>query len=265
MLTLQRNTAPAPSRILRPGIRSFVPGVERYVVPGGGSVVVEVKAGDHAAVTDLEGGQACEVVFADGSGAVDPSGLGATADGTAEGLKALLAGGRSDAQRTVAALKRRGIDPAKLRSTGLFGVSSTARSSASFTAARDGILIIAAPAKDMSPEAQDTATDIELRITRAQASSKKPYDLLPEPLADPLQDIRIKAAMANAYLVRAGEYIQVIDVAGRQCTDFQAFAARKVDKGLDFALDSTVTRTLLGGATPRRACRPRPSTASSSR
>ncbi|MGO7704619.1 DUF1989 domain-containing protein, partial [Rhizobium ruizarguesonis] len=31
---------------------------------------------------------------------------------------------------------------------------------------------------------------------------------------------------------------------------FQAFAARKVDKGLDLALDSTVTRTLLGRSYP---------------
>lgn len=250
MLSVQRNTAPAPSRILRPGIRSFVPGVERYVVPGGGSVVVEVKAGDGVVLTDLEGGQACEAVFADGSGAVDLSGLGAKADGTAEGLKAMLSSDRADARRTLAALKRRGIDPARLQSAGLFGGSSTARSSASFTAARDGVLIVAAPGRDMSPEAQDTATDIEVKITRAQASSKKPYDLLPEPLADPLQDIRVRAATASAYLVRAGEYIQIIDVAGRQCTDFQAFAARKVDKGLDFALDSTVTRTLLGRSYP---------------
>ena len=60
--------------------------------------------------------------------------------------------------------------------------------------------------------------------------------------------MRIKAATASAYFVKAGEYIQVIDVSGRQCTDFQAFAARKLDKGQDLALDATVTRTLLGAA-----------------
>ena len=73
---------------------------------------------------------------------------------------------------------------------------------------------------------------------------------MPEPLADPLQDIRIRAATASAYFVTAGEFIQVIDVSGRQCTDFQAFSARKVDKGLDLALDATVTRTLLGRSYP---------------
>ena len=102
----------------------------------------------------------------------------------------------------------------------------------------------------MRPETQDTATDIELRITRAAPGGGKLADVLPEPLADPIHDLRIRAATASAYLVRAGEWIQVIDVSGRQCTDFQAFSARKVEKGLAHALDFTVTRTLLGRSYP---------------
>ena len=73
---------------------------------------------------------------------------------------------------------------------------------------------------------------------------------LPESLADPLADFRIKAATATAYRVKAGDYIQVIDVAGRQCTDFQCFSARKLDRGLALPLDATVTRTLLGRLYP---------------
>ncbi|EJZ16389.1 DUF1989 domain-containing protein, partial [Rhizobium sp. Pop5] len=109
--------------------------------------------------------------------------------------------------------------------------------------------IVAAPAGAMSPEAQDTATPIEIRIKRSLLI-RDYASALPEPVADPIEDIRIRAASAAAYFVRAGEFIQIIDVYGRQCTDFQAFAARKVDKGLDLALDSTVTRTLLGRSYP---------------
>jgi uncharacterized protein YcgI (DUF1989 family) len=67
---------------------------------------------------------------------------------------------------------------------------------------------------------------------------------------DPLADFRIKAATATAYRVKAGDYIQVIDVAGRQCTDFQCFSARKLDRGLALPLDATVTGTLLGRLYP---------------
>ncbi|MGI9373506.1 MAG: DUF1989 domain-containing protein, partial [Hyphomicrobiales bacterium] len=73
---------------------------------------------------------------------------------------------------------------------------------------------------------------------------------LPEPLGNQLQDIRVKSRTANGFFVRKGEYIQIIDVDGRQCTDFQCFDARKLDKGLDRPLDATTTRTLVGMGYP---------------
>ena len=84
---------------------------------------------------------------------------------------------------------------------------------------------------------------------------------LPEPLADPLLDFRIKAATATAYLVKAGDYIQIIDVAGRQCTDFQCFSARKLDQGLDAAARCDGDpHADSAAAIRRRACRPNSST-----
>ncbi|MFZ4372095.1 MAG: DUF1989 domain-containing protein [Mycobacterium sp.] len=244
------NMAPPASRILRPGVRTLAPHVERYPVPGAGSVVVAVGAGDQLLLTDTEGGQRCEVLFCDMSGRFDLTALGAVGDSDAAGLKAMLAGTSDSAVRTLSAFRRRNIDLGQARATCLFGGQSPAGNTAGLTVARDGLLTVAAPGADMSPAAQDTATGIELRIIRAQGRDGKTLDVLPEPLADPLADIRIRAATANAYLVRAGEWIQVIDVSGRQCSDFQALAARKVDKGLDLALDSTVTRTLLGRSYP---------------
>ena len=45
----------APSNIRRPGMPALAPGMERYRVRGGGSTVVQVKAGDSFTVTDSEG------------------------------------------------------------------------------------------------------------------------------------------------------------------------------------------------------------------
>jgi aminomethyltransferase len=248
--TLHRTTAPPPSRILRPGMKRMSERQERYLVPGAGSVTVEVRAGDVLTLTDREGGQPCEVLFFDQSGRCDTASLGAAADATATGFMAMLAGAETGAARSLALLRRRNIDIAAARAIRLFGESSRAFSHADLTASRDGLLIVAAPGADMAPDSQNAATPIELRITRQSLAPGKPLEMLPEPLADPIHDIRIAAAMASAYLVRAGEYIQVIDVSGRQCTDFQALSARKLDKGLDLALDSTVTRTLIGRSYP---------------
>ena len=241
---------PNPSRIYRPGMPVLPVNVERYRVRGGGSTVVQVKAGDSFILTDSEGGQPCEVAFADGAGRFDCAALGVKANCPADGLKATLARADDSARRVLAALARRGILLAKAEAHRVFSADTRPGAQAEFKIARDGLLILCAPGADMSPEAQDTATEIELRLTRNGKAARDYAELLPEPLADPLQDIRVKAATANAYFVKAGEYIQVIDVSGRQCTDFQAMAARKVDKGLDYALDATVTRTLLGRSYP---------------
>ncbi|MBB5537660.1 DUF1989 domain-containing protein [Rhizobium giardinii] len=240
---------PRPSRILRPGIPALPAGVERYRVKGRGTTVVKVAAGDRITVNDVEGGQLCEVSFVDGKGRFNAVGLGVGFSRPAAGLQDIFARDGDSAKRTLSALKRRNVDPAGAQALVLFGQSSSPGASAELTIMLDGLLIVSAPAPAMDAELQNTATALELRVARANVE-RSYEELLPEPMADPVQDLRVRAATASAYFVRAGEFIQIIDVSGRQCTDFQAFSARKVDKGLDLALDATVTRTLLGRSYP---------------
>ena len=58
-------------------------------------------------------------------------------------------------------------------------------------------------------------------------------------------------ASALSYEVRAGEYIQIIDVRGKQCSDFLAFHRAKLEAGSERGLDGVVTRTLMGNAYPQ--------------
>jgi len=204
---------PRPSAILRPGLRALAPGAERYLVRGGGSLTVRVRAGDRVKVVDLEGLQSCELRV--------PSG------------DASVLGGKAG-------------EPA-IR---VFGAGAPGES-ATFTVERDATLRVSAPGGAMDVERQNTATDIEVFIYRATPQPLKSGDIvLPEPLAAIGQDLRVPAATAVAYTVKAGEYIQIIDVSGRQCTDFQCFSARKLDKGIEHALDATITRTLTGRSYP---------------
>jgi aminomethyltransferase len=238
-----------PSTILRPGIPVLPPGTERYRVPGQGSVVVPVETGDEIQLRDLEGKQACDIAFAGMDGRFDAGAFGSKDSRPSEGLLAILKDESESAERSKTALNRRGLDLSRAVGVRVFGEASRAGETVLLPIDRDGILIVAAPGTRMSPERQDSSTPIELIIRRARVH-RPGEERLPEPLRDPLLDLRIKAATASAYLVKAGEYIQVIDVAGRQCTDFQAFAARKVDLGKTLALDATVTRTLTGRSYP---------------
>ena len=240
---------PRPSLIMRPGMPALAPGEERYIVPGGGAIAVEIHAGDRLRVIDVEGMQPCEVVAVDATGAIDPDILGARGDGDAAGLKQILSADDEGVRSVRSGLKRRGVDLATARAVTLFGGESRAGNAVEFTVSRDGLLIVAAPGAPMEAGAQDTATPIRVHIWRSRTRPAH-ETLLPEPLADPLQDIRIDQSTAQAYFVRAGEFIQIIDIAGRQCTDFQCFAARKLDKGLEHPLDVTTTRALMGQSYP---------------
>ncbi len=242
--------APRASRILRPGERVLPPNLERWSVAGGGSLVADVKTGDRIVLTDMEGGQRVELTFCDDKGRFDLAGISAKADGNAHGLMAIVAQTTEGAQRTRAGLARRGINLAQAKTARLFGNASKAGEQQEFLVSQNGTLIVAVPADIMSPDQHNTATNIELRILRATPKVKTVGWDLPEPLADPVQDVRIRAATARAYAVKAGEYIQIIDVSGRQMTDFQCFSARKLDKGIQQALDATITRTLTGRAYP---------------
>ncbi|MDC0738902.1 DUF1989 domain-containing protein [Cognatishimia sp. SS12] len=74
--------------------------------------------------------------------------------------------------------------------------------------------------------------------------------LLPPPLGKIRDEFTIPRATAQAYALRKGEVVQVIDVAGQQCSDFMAFRTRGLDAGQEQCIDSTVTRTMVGRAYP---------------
>ena len=242
--TIESLAPPAPSTILRPGIRALPPGVERYVVQGGGTIVVDLEPGDRVTLTDVEGGQSCELIAIGADGRADPGVIGVPPQRS--GRAAWAAGAAASDETLRKRLSSRGIGLAGAEPVRLFGEASPPGDSHALRAERGGTLVVSAPATAMEPGGQGTATPIELRIERAAPRNPKDRLVLPEPLADPLADIRVNRATAEAYVVRAGEYIQIIDVAGRQCSDFQCFSARKLDRGRERPLDATTTRSLTG-------------------
>lgn len=241
---------PRPSQILTPNSALARPGIETYEVQGGGAMLIAIAAGDRVTVTNIEGGQIAEVMAADDKGRIDAGILGHAPNSDAAGLKVLLSGGPgagSGLGGLLLGLQRRNIDLARAGALALFDTSTPAGSAETFTVTRAGVLIVAAPGQPMTPDTQATVTPLAVQIQRASLLQPKQFDL-PDPLADPVLDLRVKSATAQAYFVKAGDYIQVIDVDGRQCTDFQCFAARKLDKGIEHALDVTTSRTLMGRA-----------------
>lgn len=239
---LFRPGPPRPSQVRLAAPLARAPEQERHTVPGGGAILLALAQGDKVTVINAEGGQAVELIacFMDGR-----SGLLGPALHEPVGLRRALASGEDSLTRLRRGIAVRGIDLSGRCAITLFGTDSPAGDCATFTAQAAGWLIACAPAEPMTPDAGETASPLTLLIDRASPRGKTGFTL-PDPLADPILDLRVASASAEAYLVHAGEYIQILDVDGRQCTDFQCFDARKLDRGIQHPLDVTTTRTILG-------------------
>jgi aminomethyltransferase len=187
---------PRPSRILTPKSLSRHSGQERHVIPGGGALLLQIAAGDRLVLVNDEGGQPCEVIAATETGRIDAALLGRVANSRAEGLQAMLATGEASLARLRKGLSQRGIDLATAGALRLFAPDTPAGARAELVAGDVGWLVIAAPGLPMAPEAQDTATPITLYLGRANPRLVGHHDL-PDPLADPILDLRVKSATAE--------------------------------------------------------------------
>jgi aminomethyltransferase len=237
---------PSP-RLLLPGLVPREPGLETYWVRPGGVTAVPLAAGDRIDVVDRQGMQPAELTVLGPERALD-----VVQDAPATTVRALALCGGDGALAVLAALAEHRVDPSSATAARLFGEWSPAGARESFTAVDAAVVLVAAPAAPMPVDAESAnpPSDLLLEVRRvAQRPAAEPR--LPEPLAEPVLDLRIDAATACSYEVGEGQYIQVIDVEGRQCSDFLAFGARRLQDGVERGLDSTTTRSLMGNAYPQ--------------
>ena len=248
---------PVPSRVIRPGINTLPNGTERYVVSGNGSLLLSMESDDRLTLVNLEGAQRCELFSINKKGISNiQSMFGQAADIKCESLNDFLTSKTNNTVRIQSKMAQFGFQVETTKGIGLFSGFSQAGECIEITVAEPGILLITSPSGIMDFSLQNTATPIEVFIKRANPKKSSRIEVVSE-LANPVDSFRIKARTAQSYTVKAGEYIQIIDAAGRQCTDFQVFDRRKVDAGKHLGLDATITRSLLGMTTPvpRSACK----------
>lgn len=231
--------APRVSHPREPGLFARAPNLERYRVAAGGVTLVDLQPGDGLQVIDVEGRQTCALL------ALDAGGRSALASWGLSGSTVCSVAGRIGQ-----ALQRRGIDAQALPlAAWLWDADSPPGHSRQFVAEDALLVIVAAPAEATAVDRQYRPSELRLIVTRANPSPLL-LPALPEPLGDVLDEFTLRAGTAHGYTVAKGQHIQVLDVAGRQCSDFVALDRRALDRGVELDLDQTVTRTLNGSAYP---------------
>jgi aminomethyltransferase len=240
------NLGAAPTTLvsgLKPVDRSF----ESWWVRPGSATVVDVRAGDEVRVIDPDGGQVAEVTALSPDGRDDLGALGAAADAPAGVLRKLAANGADDG--FLGLLHARGLRPDDARALRLFASGGRAGASETFSCERDVLLVVAAPGGRLV-YGDPPASALVVELKRVEPPDELELEL-PPPLAEPRLDFRVDKASALAYEVREGEYIQIIDVKGKQCSDFLAFHEHKLQRGLERGIDGVTTRTLMASAVPQ--------------
>jgi len=242
--------APRVSRPREPGLFARIPAQERYRVAADGMSLVALEPGDTLQVIDVEGLQPCELLAlaTNGHSALAQWALAGTPGGGF--IAGRLAEPSLHSQRILRALHKRGVDSRSLpHAASLWGDDNEAGHSRRFVASDALLVLVAAPAGPHAVDRQYRPSELRLIVERANPS---PLWLpeLPEPLGELVDEFTVRAGSAHGYHVAKGQYIQVLDVAGRQCSDFVAFDRRALDRGLELDLDQTVTRTLNGSAYP---------------
>ncbi len=241
---------PIVSHPREPALFVRAPALERHRVAPGGLTVIHLEPGDRLEVIDVEGRQHAELLAFDGHGRPALDALGLTGSAGCRFIDQLLARDDREAAHVRLGLSKRQVDTRQLpEAARLWDDDSPAGQRRQLSASDALVVIVAAPGSASEVTSQTRASELYLWIARANPRAVLAPPL-PAPLGEVVDEFTIAPGSARAYTVQAGQFIQVLDVAGRQCSDFIAFDRRALDAGREIDLDPTVTRSLNGNAYP---------------
>ena len=236
--------------IKEPGLNVLPPGVERYIVNGGGLTGIQILPDDEIEIINNEGNQICEIAVFNKDGKSDLSLLNLKEVKDNSEIKKILST-KDESSRIVAyQLKKRNLDIKNSKSSIVFDKDTTWGEKLNFKSKDKCYCIFAAPGPSMLIHEQNPPTDLTIFIKRSNIINDKEHSIIPDPVFDPLNETNIDKQTAISFEVKEGDYIQIICPTGRQCSDFVAFDTAKLEKGIEKGLDWQTTRTFMGNTFP---------------
>ena len=220
---------------------------ERYVIKGQGLIGIDLDKGDQLYLKNLEGNQICEITIFDNKGKNNQNIIDKKNIIENSFFKKILHTS-SDKLFLIQKLKNKNINLDTFSSTLVFNENSKRNDSEEMLINENCFIILTCPGENMIVGNQNPPTDIEVIVKRINLKNNKLERILPEPLATPREEILIEHSSAKAYEIKKGDYIQIIDLYGRQCSDFMAFDSKALQHGEELSIDTTASRAIVGGA-----------------
>ncbi len=237
-------------QIREPGLNVLPPGVERYVVNGGGLTGIQLFPDDEIEIINNEGNQICEIAVFNKDGNSDLSLLSLKEIKDSAEIKKILSSKDETSRVAAYQLKKRNLNIKNSKSAIVFDKDASWGEKLKFKSKDKCYSIFAAPGPAMLVHEQNPPTDLTIFIKRANIVNDKEHSIIPDPVFDPLNETNIDKQTAISFEVKEGDYIQIICPTGRQCSDFVAFDTSKLEKGVEKGLDWQTTRTFMGNTFP---------------
>tara|TARA_Y100000590_G_scaffold251607_1_gene282563 strand:+ start:1596 stop:3953 length:2358 start_codon:yes stop_codon:yes gene_type:complete len=231
------------------GKQGLPEGHERYIAKGGGIIGLDIFEGDEIYIKNIEGMQECELACFDNMGSDNLNIIGLKNNSNSSYIKNILSN-NPEHKFLLSKLNKKNINFYNAVSYNFFKNNSYAGEVKELYVIENGFIILAVPGRPMNVDEQEVASDLEIIIKRKNKTNNKLESVLPEPLADTKEEYLIKNSSAFAYEVKKGDFIQVIDLYGRQCSDFMAFDSSKLQNKKELMIDPTATRSIVGGSYP---------------
>ena len=208
--------------IKEPGLNALPPGVERYIVEGGGLTGIQVLPDDEIEIINNEGHQVCEISVFNKDGKSELSILGLKEIKDNSEIKKILFKKDETSLQALLQLKRRNLNIEKSKSSIIFDKETQAGESVKLKSKDKCYCIFAAPGNQMLVHEQNPSTELTIMISRSEIKKEKEFSIIPDPIYDPSEERNIARTTSIGYQVKEGDYIQVITPTGRQCSDFIA-------------------------------------------
>ena len=215
------------TNIKEPGLNVLPPGVERYLVNGGGLTGIQIYPEDKIEIINNEGNQICEISVFNKEGKSEPAILDLKENKNTSEIKKILLKKDESSLIALRQLKKRNLDISKSKASIIFDKNTNWGEKINLKSKDKCYCIFAAPGPEMLVHEQNPPTDLTIFVKRNKVTKDKELSVIPDPMFDPLNETNIDRATAISFQVKEGDYIQVISPTGRQCSDFVAFDTKK--------------------------------------
>ncbi|WP_321326321.1 DUF1989 domain-containing protein [Thiomicrorhabdus sp.] len=213
---------------------------KKYRVLGQEAICLSVKVGERVLVNSVDGYQGCEIVILSTSDSELPDSVKSFKGKAKETMNLLNESGRAS-KKLKDDFNRWQVTEKQLANAYCF----PAENLPDFIVKKDVQLLVIAAGRKMKVDEHFPTT--ELNVVHFTST----FIDIPEPLSQPVAEIRIPHSSARTYEVKEGQWIQIIDVQGKQSSDFIAFDKAALELGKEIMVDGTATRTGMGLTLPQ--------------